>query len=89
MIGTHHLDVLHALVDLRAIARGNEGDIRMWVERPERRAPRQVAVSVRFSGSGITGYLRRGDNAVSLIRSLVRTLERMNVTARRYEDDLP
>lgn len=73
--------VRNALVDLRAIARGNGSEVRMGVERPERHAPVEVRVRV----CGTVASLRRGEDAVELIHALIRGLERCNVTSRLYE----
>lgn len=77
----HTLEVLHELVDLRAIARGNDLPLKMWTFRPERRAPVRLGVML----GGVILEVRRGDDAASALRSLKRALENTNVTARAYE----
>lgn len=85
MSDDHGLQVLHALVDLRAVARGNGMEVRTYPTRPEARAPMRVRISVMSRVGGISAELCRGGDAVDLIRSLMRSLEQSGVTARQYE----
>lgn len=77
--------VLNALVDLRAIARGNGMKVHIVAERPERMSPPQARISIMSTAGGMTMHLRRGEDAVDVIHAMVRNLQNANITSRSYE----